>query len=919
MSGGEVGSWLHGRRAECALLDRMLATVRAGQGQVLVVRGEAGVGKSALLDRLVSRSGGCRVARAAGVESEMELAFAGLHQLCTPMLDRRDRLPAPQRNALDVAFGLTGGSRPDQFLIGLAVLSLLAEASESEPLVCVIDDAQWLDRASAQTLRFVARRLLAERIALVFGVREPVDSQWQGLPDLVVEGLAEADARTLLDSAVPGRLDERVRDRIVAETRGNPLALLELPRGLTAAELAGGFGRPDARPLASQIEQSFVRRVQSLPEDTQRLLLTAAAEPLGEVQLLLRAVGRLGIGLDAARPAEAEGLIEFGSRVRFRHPLVRSAAYRTAGAGDRREIHGALAEATDPVLDPDRRAWHRAQAAAGPDEAVAAELVRSADRAEARGGVAAAAEFLQRATELTPDGTRRGLRALAAAQAKFEAAAPDTAYELLAVAEMSPLDELRRAQLDRLRAQIVFARRRGSDAPPLLLSAARRLRAIDGGLARESYLEALGAAIFVGRLGKGRGVLEVAEAARAAPPAGEPPRTTDLLLDGVAKRFTDGNAASQAPLRRALHEFRLEADRDDGDVMRWLWIACPVAPEPIAPELWDDESWHQLATRAVRLARDGGALAVLPVALSYRAGVHVHAGEFAEAAALIEEADAITEATGNAPMRYTSMMLAAWRGDEKQTLHLVETGVQDAKARGEGRAIGLAGYVTAVLHNGFSRYDAALAGARWACEDEDLGFFGWSLVELVEAAARSDARDAAADALDRLAATTRASGTDWALGMLARSRALLADGSEAESLYQEAIERLERSRIAVHLARAHLLYGEWLRRVNRRQDAREQLRIAYELLARIGANGFAERARRELEATGASVHERTAKPRELLTAQEAHIAALAGDGLTNPEIAAQLFLSPHTVEWHLRKVFAKLGITSRRQLRAQTT
>ncbi len=892
-----------------------MASARAGQSQVLVLRGEAGVGKTALLEYLASRAAGCRIARAAGVESEMELAFAGLHQLASPFLDHVDRLPGPQRNALCTAFGLQEGNPPDRFLVGLAVLTLLAGAAEKQPLICLVDDAQWLDRVSARTLTFAARRLLADRVAMVFAVRESDDDfETAGLRELVIQGLGDSDARALLASAIPVRLDERVRDRIIAETRGNPLALLELPRGLTAAGVAGGFERPDARPLASQIEQSFLRRIGSLPAATQRLLLAAAAEPVGDVHLLRRVAERLAIGADAATAAEAAGLIEFGTRVRFRHPLVRSAAYRAAGRVDRQEVHRALAEATDPESDPDRRAWHRAHAAVEPDETVAGELERSADRAKGRGGVAAAAAFLARATELTPDPDRRGERALAAAQAKFEAGAPEAADELLTAAERGPLDELQRARLARLRAQIVFARRRGSDAPPLLLDAAKRLEPLDGGLARETYLEALGAAIFAGRLSGRHGVREAAEAARAAPPGVQPPRLTDVLLDGVATRLTDGYVAGLPPLRRALDAFRREAARGKDNITSWLWLACPVAPEPVAPELWDDETWHELATCAVRLAREAGALAVLPVALAYRAGVHVHAGQFAAASALIDEADAITEATGNAPLSYTALVLGAWRGEEVQALELIEVGIREAIARGEGRAVGLVGYVTAVLYNGLGRYEAALVGAQQACEHEDLGFFGWSLVELVEAGARCSAHGEAEAALERLEERTRASGTDWALGIQARSRALLSDGWAAESLYREAIERLERSRIAVHLARAHLIYGEWLRRENRRLHAREQLSAAYEMLHRFGAHAFAERARRELLATGESARKRTVETHDVLTAQEAQIARLARDGHTNQEIGAELFISPRTVEWHLRKVFTKLDIDSRRKL-----
>ncbi|MGH3403506.1 MAG: AAA family ATPase, partial [Streptosporangiaceae bacterium] len=502
---------MRGRQTEQAALDGLLAQVRSGRGRVLVLRGEAGVGKTALLDYLQDQASGFRVERAAGVESEMEIAFAGLHQLCTPMLSHLAGLPGPQRDALGTIFGLSAGSAPGRLLVGLAVLGLLSEAAEERPLLCLIDDVQWLDQASAQALAFVARRLLAEPIGLVFAVREPRDDQQlEDLPRLTVEGLHSADARALLDSVTPGRLDERVRDRFVAETRGNPLALLELPSGLSAAELAGGFGLPGAPPLASRIEQSFRRRLQSLPVQAQQLLLVAAAEPVGEVPLLWRAAERLGIATDAAVPAEAAGLIELGARVRFRHPLLRAAVYDAAALPDRREVHRALADATDPDIDPDRRAWHRARAATGPDEAVAGELERSAVRAQARGGVAAAAAFLQRAAELTPDPARRGARALAAARDKFAAAAPEAAYELLDMAESGPLDDLQRAEVARLRAQMAFVKKRQGDGPRLLLDAAERLGPLDGRVARAAYLEALGAAISVGRLGRGLTVQEAA-------------------------------------------------------------------------------------------------------------------------------------------------------------------------------------------------------------------------------------------------------------------------------------------------------------------------------------------------------------------------------------------------------------------------
>jgi DNA-binding CsgD family transcriptional regulator len=902
-----AGPGLRGRPDECAVLDRLLAQARAGTSQVLVLRGEAGAGKTALLDYVHQQASGFRVARAAGVESEMELAFAGLHQLCPPVLSSLAGLPGPQRDALATVFGLSTGKVPDRLLVGLAALGLLSGMAEERPLLCLVDDAHWLDQASAQALAFVARRLLAEPVALVFAVREPsAEQDLEGLPLLAVGGLGDGDARALLDSVTPARLDERVRDRIVAETRGNPLALLELPRGLSAAELAGGFGLPGTLPLANHIERSFLRRLQSLPVRTQRLLLTAAADPVGEVGLLWRAADRLGLGPDAATPAEDAGLIELGSRVRFRHPLLRAAVYRAAPWPDRREVHQALAEATDPGADPDRRAWHRAHAAMRPDEAVAGELERSAARAQSRGGIAAAAAFLQRSAELTPDPARRGARALAAARAKFAAGAPDAAYELLSMAEFSRLDELQRAELARLRAQMAFAERRGSDAPRLLLDAAGKLGPLDSRLARETCLEALGATVFAGRLGHGPAMREVAAAARPAPPAAPSPRPLDLLLDGVVTRLAEGYVAGVPPLRRALDALRRHGS--DADIVSWL-------PASIAPDLWDDATWHELTARALRVARDAGALSVLPVTLFYRAAAHVYAGEFDAAAGLIEEARAITAATGNAPMGYTALVLAAWRGEERRALDLIEAVVRDATARGEGRELGVAWYSTAVLYNGLGGYEAALAAARRACEHEDLGFFGRSLAELVEAGARGGASDEASAALRRLGERTRAAGSEWALGIGARSCALLSEGPAADALYREAIDRLGRTRVAVHLARAHLVYGEWLRREQRRTEAREQLRTAHDMFGRFGAAAFAERARRELQVTGETPRKRTGGTRDILTVQEAQVARLAAEGRTNPEIGAQLFISARTAEYHLRKVFSKLGISSRRQLR----
>ncbi len=902
------------RLPERTALSQLLDAARAGRSGVLVVRGEPGVGKTALLEYAVGSAGGLRVARVAGVESEMELAFAALQQLCAPMLGQLAGLPDPQRAALGVAFGLSTGPPPDRFLVGLAVLSLLSEVAEQQPLLCVVDDAQWLDRASAQALAFVARRLLAEPVALVFAMREEGE-EFRGLPELAVGGLGEGDARELLGSVVGGPLDERVRDRIVAETRGNPLALLELPRGVTPAELAGGSGLPGVPGLPGltllpgRIEDSFRRRLEVLPAATQRLMLVAAAEPAGEPALVWRAAQRLGIGAGAVAPAADAGLLTIGERVVFRHPLVRSAVYRAASAPERRAVHQALAGATDPQADPDRRAWHRAQATLGPDEEVAAELERSASRAQARGGLAAAAAFLERSAALTLDPLRRAERALAAARATYQAGAFDATLALLGTAEAGPPDQLRRAWADRLRGQIAFSSSRGSDAPPLLLKAARQFEPLDPRLARETYLDALAAAISAGRLALGGGMREVAEAARAAAPPPGPPRGPDLLLDGLALLVTEGYPAGVPVLRQAVSAFR-GTDISTEEGLRWLWLASHAAGI-----VWDYDSWDVLADRQVRLARDAGALIALPAAFNNRAGVHLFAGEFTEAASMLAQAESVIGATGSSIAPYGALPLAAFRGQEAQATQLIRIATDDVRRRGEGEGLTFVDWAAAVLCNGLGRYKEALAAAERASEDSPaVHFTGWALVELVEAAVRSGVPGRAAGALQRLSGTARFCGTDWALGAEARSRALVSDGADAESLYREAIDRFGRTRLRVDLARAHLVYGEWLRRQRRRRDARDQLGRAYEIFDSIGAAGFAERALIELRASGGQARERAVEAPDALTAQEALIARLAGGGASNPQIAAQLFISPATVAYHLRKVFTKLGVSSRSQL-----
>jgi DNA-binding CsgD family transcriptional regulator len=897
------------RHAERAVLDRLLNAARGGRSGVLVVRGEPGVGKTALLDYAIQSAAGLRIARVAGVESEMELAFAALQQCCLPMLDRLERLPDPQRDALGVALGLRAGEAPDRFLIGLAALSLLSETAEDQPLLCVVDDAQWLDRASAQAMGFVARRLLAEPVALVIATREPGE-HFRDLPELLVEGLGHDDARELLGSVIMGPLDERVRERIVAETHGNPLALLELPLGLTPAELAGGFGSPDAPGLPGKIEDSFRRRLDALPAAAQRLLLVAAAEPGGDPVLVWRAAGLLGIGVETAAAVEASGLLTIGERVTFRHPLVRSAVYRAAALpDDRRAVHQALAAATDPQADPERRAWHRAQAAPEPDEEVAGDLESSAGRAQARGGLAAAAAFLERSAVLTPDPARRAERAMAAAQAKYQAGAFDAALGLLAAAEAGPPDEFRRARADLLRGQIAFASRRGSDAPPLLLKAARQLEPLDPRLARETYLEALAAALYAGRLALGAGVREVAEAASAAPRPPQPARAPDLLLDGLALLITDGHTAGAPLLKQALTKFRsADVTREEG--LRWLYLACHAAVL-----MFDYESWGVLSARLIALARDAGALTALPLALGSRAQLHLFVGDFASVTSLVAEMESVTTTIGSSIVPYTTVALAAFRGREAQALEQIEARTKDVQLRGEGKGLGFIQWATALMCNGLGRYQQALASAKDASEDSHAHWFSsWAIAELIEAATRSGVPERAGDTLARLSEIARASGTDWALGIEARTRALVSEGQNAEALYQEAISRLGRTRLPMELGRAHLLYGEWLRRERRSRDGRDQLRSAYDIFTLIGAGGFAERARIELRACGGYAPRRAAEAHDTLTAQEAQIARLAAEGATNSQIAAQLFISSATVAYHLRKVFAKLSISSRSEL-----
>ncbi|MEV0829951.1 ATP-binding protein [Nonomuraea rubra] len=895
------------RVVEREALTGFLEAVRTGEGRALVLSGDAGLGKTALLNDVAAQARGFSVLRVSGMQSEMELAFAGLHQLCGPLLKRVEVLPRPQLLALRTAFGLAEGPPPARFMVGMAVLSLLSEVSRERPLLCVVDDLHWLDRASAQALGFVARRLGADPIGIVFGTRTPTD-EVAGVRELRLDGLADQHAHELLSSALTGPLDARVRDQIVAETRGNPLALLELPRTMSREELAGGFGFPGTAPLSGRIEESFARQLDALPGDTKLLICLASAEPSGDAKLIWRAAGLLGIPHVAARPATASGLADFGQRISFRHPLLRRAAYRSATAEQRRAVHRALAEATDPVADPDRRAWHRAQSTEGPDEDAAADLERSASRAQARGGPNAAAAFLEQAAALTVDPARRADHMLAAAHANLQAGSYDRVLELLAMVRAEPLTELQSARADLLQGNVAFASGLGSEGPPLLLKAARRLEPLDLDLARETYLKAWMAAMFAGDLAVGGSLADVSRAARRLPVSAHPDEA-ELVLDALARVIVEGPAGAAPVMRRAVSAI-VDASLTPDQVLRWGWFAHAAAVGG-----WDFTNWRFLLERELKVLRTVGAFDLLPIVLATLGTVTTWSGEFSAAAAMFAEAETICEVTGAPAAAFGPTILACLRGDEEKAVPLIHSMIAEVDVTGQGASVTYANWVAAVLYNGLGRYGEALAAAVASSESSsDLFIALWSLPELVEAAARTGNTGVAEAALARLAESTSAGGTDVGLGLEARSRALLSGGDVAEPYYLEAVDRLGRTPLRPELGRAHLLYGEWLRRVNRRVDARHQLKIAHELFSELGMRAFAERARRELLATGERVRQGAEESESTLTAQEALIVRLASAGLTNQEIGAQLFLSARTVEWHLRNVFGKLGITSRRQL-----
>ncbi len=897
------------RATETAALEGVLAAVRDGLRGTLVLRGDAGIGKTVLLEWAAGQAADMQLARVTGIQAEMGMGFAGLHQLLMPFLGGLDELPGPQRQALGSAFGLVAGSAPDRFLVGLAVLTLLTDAAAGRPVLCLIDDAQWLDHVSVEVLGFVARRLYADRVGMLFTVREGEGqaAALAGLPELTLGGLPEEAAGELLATSADARVDGRVSAQVVADVAGNPLALVELAAELTPAELSGAVPLSWPRQFGGRLEELYLARVRALPADTQTLLAVAAADPTGDPALVAKAAGQLGTGLEAGEATDTQRLVSWQPRVKFRHPLIRSAAYYAAPAGTRRRVHAALAAVTDPDADPDRRAWHLAEAAPEPDEYVAAELERSASRAQARGGLTAAAAFLERAAALTADPVRRTERTLAAAQASLQAGMFGKASDLMGLAEAGPMDEFQAAREDLLRGRIAFASGLGSDAPPLLLKAAKRLEPLNLDLARETFVDAWQAAFFAGYLAGAGDLLEVSRAARVLPPPAHPPRLVDLVLDGFALLVTDGPTAAAPLLRQATSAFAGPGIPEE-EILRWGFVAT-VADEA----LWDDEGWR-VTVRQVQLARDVGALDQLSFLLNRMAIETVWSGDFAAATLLIAEAGAVCEATGSRFAPVAAAMLAAFQGRETEAIPLVQSIIEQATPGGQGVSVTVAHWVAAVLYNGLGRYEEAFAAARQASEHKHVYVSVWALPELIEAAARTGNTRIAGDALDWLAETTRAGGTHLGLGIEARTRALLREEEAAEGHYREATDRLGRTRHRPELARAHLLYGEWLRRQRRRRDARDQLRTAFAMFDAMGMDAFAGRARAELRATGERARPRGPSAPPVLTAQEEQIARLVAEHLSNREIAARLFISASTVEYHLRKIFRKLGVTSRIQL-----
>lgn len=895
------------RQAERAAIDQVLDRVRSGFSGTLLLRGGPGVGKTTLLWYAMQAAQDMRISTITGVESEISMGYAGLHQLLLPFLPLLDALPPPQRRALRVAFGQEPGSPPERFLVGLATLTLLSRAAAGQPLLCVVDDIHWLDPESMHVLAFVARRLYADRAGFIGANNELVPVQaGEGLPTITVDGLPDDAARELLSSVTGGALSAHAVDRVLAETRNNPLALVELGTAYTDHEISGRAALPEPLPLGQRLQQHFLRIVRGMPSDAQEFTLLAAADQEGERDHLWRAATRAGIDPDAASSETAwAGVLEFsGNSVRFRTPLLRSAVYHGANAAQRRRAHHMLGETCDSEL----RSWHLASAAILPDEELAADLQRTAERAAARGGYAGRAALLRRSATLTPQDGRRAEREVALAEAMLMAGDPAGAQTVLDVAAPRLTTAPARGKAERLGGAIRFAQGDAAAAARSLASAAHAF-ADDDRLARDTMLGALEAAVWSGPVL----AREIAVQARAFPPVSGPSASvSDLLLEGYSARFTLGYEACVQPFRAAVTAL-LADDADPAVALRWFPLGTAAAVS-----LWDDKATSDLSHRWVNTARAAGAFSSLPVALAFQAVSDAMTGKFREAdtswATMLE---LLTDSHGLGVLGVNSRsngVLLAYRGNLTEARENGLAQVRESTDRGQGWWADIGRYIAAMADLFGGNYAAATSSALTVFENDSVCTTVWTLPELIEAAFRAGERGVADTAYETLSGRALAAGTPWALGLRARCAALLAEGADAEDAYRESISHLERSQMAVDLARAHLLYGQWLRRAKRHRGARTELRTAHDMFDRMGAERFADLAAAELRAAGEHTGPRTQQTAIHLTPQESRIADLVVAGASNGEIAAQLFLSPSTVDYHLRKVFRKLNVTSRTQL-----
>ena len=893
-----------GRDRELEALESFRETLMSGSSAALVVHGEAGIGKTTLLERFRTTQTSCQVLSISGTESEMELPWAALHQLCTPLLVHLEGIPGPQRAALETAFGTSAEGAAEPFLCGLAVLALLTDAAARSPVICAIDNADALDQASLKTLGFVGRRLLAESVGLLFVTRD-VPADLARLPAIHIAGLADDDAGALLDTVTRAELDPAVRRQLIAETYGNPLAIVELARHGHLRRLAGGYQMPDGAPIAGQIEASFLETARALDPAAQRVLLLAAAEPTGDAALLRRAA--LGTGLEL--PAEDEALrrlVSLQPTVRFRHPLVRSAIYAKASDGDRRAAHRALADAFEPADDPVRRVWHLAQSLDGPDAAMAEALERTADSVQKRGGSAAVAAFLARAAALTPDAASRARRELGAARARLQSGDPDGALSLLSLAEARGLDARLSAHAQLLRGQLSFHTTRGGEAPDLLLAAARALAPCDPALSRDTYLAARNAAVFAGSLASGENVGSIARAILAEAPVVDPAGPADLLLRAAAQLDAYGPAHAARAVRTATRA--LLAEGLPNDQLGLLWTAGGLAMDT-----FDDQGMVTLQEAALDIARRDGRLEMTVLAAVNFGGVKQRRGDLPGATALFQEAIAICEAIGAPPPRSTLLGIPAQTGDLEQFNEMAESIVEAATDTHEGYVLTLAHGLAARVHLAHRQYRTALDCCHKALAAGLFTMVWVYALDYAESAARAGDDAEVAEARDYLDTITAAADTAWARALRALSRALLDDSVDPEPLYRESVAEFTATGQIPCSARAQLLFGEWLRRAGRRQESRIQLRSASQLLSSSGCAAFATRARRELSRLGEKTRRQPCLNDEL-TPQELQVAEMAAVGLSNREIAQRLYLSHRTVGAHLYRIYSKLGITSRTQL-----